>query len=206
MNSFVATGTLMDGFSPVLSRSLATAHFARLPTGSDPVQPIPSPFNSAEAGSDFMCRVKVDSTSSQAWVATVQTKHFQAVVHSVITAKDADIWRLKAVVLWLKTRLDYQAIHTAYLMGSMEEAEFAEESDKYSTEYKQIDPRKIATEIVECSKLLDFELSPADYADFLGVDVEAVLQAAQQLKDQTNRLTPALGGAIGTDDGFSLAA
>ena len=188
MNALVSNSSLI-GFLPAMKPlgGPLTVHISQLSTNSETVRSIAPQISNEAVGGDFMCRVKIDS-STDAWVATVKTKDFQAVLHSAIEAKDADIWRLKAVALWLKTRLDYQAIHTAYLMGSMEEDEFVAEAEKYSTEYKHLDPRQIVTEIVECSRLLNFELSAADYADFLGVEVDSVLNVANKLGSDAKRI------------------
>ena len=155
MNALVSNSSLI-GFLPAMKPlgGHLTVHISQLSTNSETVRSIAPQISNEAVSGDFMCRVKIDS-STDAWVATVKTKDFQAVLHSAIEAKDTDIWRLKAVALWLKTRLDYQAIHTAYLMGSMEEDEFVAEAEKYSTEYKHLDSRQIVTEIVECSRLLN---------------------------------------------------
>jgi hypothetical protein len=137
---------------------------------------------------DLVLRVVVGASSKSFDIAAWKTVDFQAALQSIITSKDAAIGSLKAITNWQKHRLDYQAVYNAYLLGSIEEDEFVEESDKFSTDYKHIEPVLIAAAIQKYSTLLDFTLSPADYADFFGVELTAVMTAVSLLPAEAKQV------------------
>jgi hypothetical protein len=127
------------------------------------------------SGSEIVYRH--DGTTSGSAFSLMGSYDSVSVFESIIAQKDIALFRLKSVVNWQKTRLDYQSVYSAYLLGAMDEEEFMVEAEVFATEYKDLEFSVIAQEIRELSKLLDFELSAIDYADYFGVEHHAVIEA-----------------------------
>ena len=102
---------------------------------------------------------------------------YQAALHE----QDEDIRYLKAITKWQKHRLDYQAVYNAYLLEAIDETEFLEEADKFSSTYREVNPSEIISGIEKISKLVPFSLDLSDYADFFGVETETVRAAFASL-------------------------
>ncbi len=111
------------------------------------------------------------------WRTQDVMKRFQTLLND----KDEAIECLKSVAVWQKHRLDYQAVYNAYLLEAIDEDEFIEESERFSRDCKQIAPALIADRITKISGLLSFNLGPTDYADYFGVEVDAVKEASKLL-------------------------
>lgn len=137
-----------------------------------------------EASQDVIFRLIVDGVNSTIDISSWKTVDFQTAINSIVSQKDSIIRKLKDITSWQKHRLDYQAVYTAYLLGSIEEEEFIEEADKFASNYKSIEPAKIAIEIESYSKLLDFKLTASDYSDFFSVDLMTVIQATSLLSSE----------------------
>lgn len=135
---------------------------------------------------DLILRIVQNSPNSVADVSAWRTFDFQSALSSILAQKDSTIDKLKTVTNWQKHRLDYQAVYNAYLLGSLDENEFIEESDKFSTEYKKIDAGKLAIDIQAYSNILDFNLTSSDYADFFGVELSDISYAISLLADLPN--------------------
>lgn len=178
MNDLLSFGSVAASFD---SQLVSPRHqFSTVSTASHQFAQAKPAVMSTSGHHDLVLRV-VGASSNSFDIAAWRTVDFQAALQSIITSKDAAIDRLKAITNWQKHRLDYQAVYNAYLLGSIEEDEFIEESDKFSTDYKLIEPVLIAADIQTYSTLLDFTLSPADYADFFGVELTAVMTAVSLL-------------------------
>jgi hypothetical protein len=128
-------------------------------------------------GQDLILRFVQHNPNSAADVSAWKTIDFQSALSSILAQKDSTIDKLKNVTNWQKHRLDYQAVYNAYLLGSLDENEFIEESEKFSTEYQKIESGKLAIDIQTYSNILDFNLTSSDYADFFGVELSDITQA-----------------------------
>ena len=127
--------------------------------------------------SDRVVRV-VTTTAQGTQFFSCQTSQFAAVFNSFIAQKDDDIATLKRIASWQKRRLDYQSVYSAYLLEAIDEEEFIAEAEKFATEYNKVDFAKISSGIQQIQRLLDFEFDYSDYADYFGVEIGDVIEAA----------------------------
>lgn len=131
---------------------------------------------------DYICHFVPMTTSAHGHISFCETDAFKETLMAAVVQKDKDIWRLKTVTNWQKHRLDYQSVYSAYLLGAISEPEFVEEAEKFSSDYREMRPAEIVATIQDLSRLLEFKLSVADYADYLGVEQDAVMSAVQNLQ------------------------
>lgn len=111
------------------------------------------------------------------WKSQNLISAFQTVLHE----QDEDIRYLKAITDWQKHRLDYQAVYNAYLLEAIDESEFLKEAEKFASMYREVEPSEIVAGIAKISKLVSFSLDLSDYADFFGIEMDAVKAAVDLL-------------------------
>lgn len=125
---------------------------------------------------DVLCRILTTTTTTT--VAGIwDTATFAETFLKTLEQSDQAISRLKSITKWQKHRLDYQAVYSAYLLGAMNEEEFMKEADNYATEYQEKPISAVLDEIKEIQMLLDFEMSPSDFSDYLGIEQHVISNA-----------------------------
>lgn len=124
---------------------------------------------------DFLCRVNHSAASTT--VTTWQTAHVAELISAKFVQYESSIETLRSVIYWQKNRLDYDSVHSAYLLGTLTEEEFLEEADKFMRDTVRLPSPVIAEQVAKIEQALNDRLSPSDYADYLGVEIEDVLAA-----------------------------
>lgn len=143
---------------------------------------------SSAHGADRIVRY-VSTSSIDKPVSPWKTWSLNSVFRAVLHEQDEDIRYLKAITEWQKHRLDYQAVYNAYLLEAIDESEFLEEAEKFSSTYREVEPSEMVAGIAKISKLVSFRLDLSDYADFFGVETEAVKAAFALLPVDIRQLT-----------------
>lgn len=124
---------------------------------------------------DVVVRMLVNSAgvvTEPLWVHPTQALANQLTAWA--SAVEQDVQVLKHVTNWQKRRLDYQALYNAFLLGAISEEDFVSDAEQFVTEIRETQPEQIVSKYEQVSRLLDFELSVADFADFMDAEPEQV--------------------------------
>ncbi|MFS8973845.1 hypothetical protein PO002_04925 [Cupriavidus necator] len=174
---------------PILQHSVAQAP-ATTSVGTQSTAP--------EWSGDLMCRLTVDPTGIESrWV--LPTPVVQQRLQAWASAKEHDVAALKRVTRWQKRRLDYQALYNAYVLGAVSEDDFLKDAEEFSSDIKEVSEAQIAENISHLSRLLDFELTASDYADFMDTETYIVQQVVAKLLAEDPAMAsrfPSLAGSV----------
>lgn len=130
-----------------------------------------------EVESDHVYRVITTSAAVPEvtmWETAELRARFDSTVHSLVRKVNT----LKCIVKWQRQKLDYQAMYTAYLLGTLPEDEFLKDSDRYvALPCLNVAPAEsLGEQVAEISQLTEGLLDPVDTAEFLGLEVDDVLR------------------------------
>lgn len=126
---------------------------------------------------------RVVSTDGARWehVAVTQTQFVRDGLNQLCDDHQKDIAILSSVIVWQKRTIDFQALHTAYLLNSISEEEFDTESDKFTFRQRSVDPEKIAFVVERMHELLGFSFDTSDYADYFKCTQKNVMEGLRLL-------------------------
>lgn len=111
----------------------------------------------------------------------VDTRTVRDSFNRAMDSRSWDVDVLRSVVLWQRRTIDFQAIHTAFLLDAITEDEFEEESSKFVVDLKNLDPRFIAMMIKRVDFLVGLQFDTSDYADFFQCSQENVMDGLKLL-------------------------
>lgn len=131
---------------------------------------------------DVLIRVKSDQQLKTIRIASASTQTVRDRLNAYLL-QDVDL--LRSVIYWQKKTIDYQALHTAFLLSSISEEEFEVESEKFTVRQTEIQPDFIASVIDRMDSLLGIPFDTSDYSDFFKCSQENVM-AGLRLLPQTH--------------------
>lgn len=109
----------------------------------------------------------------------------------------ADLAALTTVVNFQRKYINYQATYSAFLLGTLSEEEFEQESDAFLVEERSLPPEEIAPMIERIDRLLDFSLTDREIGEYLEVDRASLEAGLSYLRDKARLLhandQPSLG-------------
>lgn len=142
--------------------------------------------NPAELIQDHILRIRSDSQST--YVNSWRTEDVERKFINVMLEKEKDISALKDVINWQKHTIDYHSVYTAMLLGAVDEDEFEKEAERFAVEYQQSDVEELAVRINRLRRLVDFEISPSDYAEIYRSLPECVDRAITFVEEKRKAL------------------
>jgi len=95
-----------------------------------------------------------------------------------------DIGLLCSVIFWQKRTIDYQALHTAFLLNSLSEEDFEQEADKFTVHQKDLPPERIASVVERLDSLIGIKFDTSDYSDYFQCSQQNVMAGLRLLPDQ----------------------
>lgn len=182
-NAVITGGTLIAGAGGVLfstSTMVTSALVPDWPVAADDGEPYEHV--------DQMFRFQTDSLTRSVVGHTWETAEFVRGLSAWAMERSDEVDLLKDFAAWQKNKLDYGAVHAAWLLEAMSDEEFEEEASKYVNEIGEQDPRRMADVAEKLVRLLDFELTTSELADFLHAEPRAVLDSIAQYGQQSEKL------------------
>jgi hypothetical protein len=132
-------------------------------------------------GSDILVRLFQEKQSGAMQVLSTSTQMVRDGFENFYSQYVSDIGLLRSVIFWQKRTIDYQALHTAFLLNAMSEEDFELESQKFVAHQKAIDAHEIATTVERLDHLVGMHLDTSDYADYFQCTQENVLDGLRHL-------------------------
>ena len=114
-------------------------------------------------------------------LTSTNTQAMRNDLNAYVFQHSQDIDLLRSVIFWQKRTIDYQALHTAFLLNSLSEEEFEQESDKFTVHQVKIPPEKIAFDIGRIDSLLGLKFDTSDYSDYFQCSQENVMDGLRLL-------------------------
>ena len=114
-------------------------------------------------------------------LTSTNTQAMRNDLNAYVFQRSQDIDLLRSVIFWQKRTIDYQALHTAFLLNSLSEEEFEQESDKFTVHQVKIPPEKIAFDIGRIDSLLGLKFDTSDYSDYFQCSQENVMDGLRLL-------------------------
>jgi len=130
---------------------------------------------------DVLIRVVNNDGARWEHVAVTQTQFIRDGLNQLFDDHQQDIAILSSVIVWQRRAIDFQALHTAYLLNSISEEEFDLESDKFTFRQRSVDPERIAFVVERMHELLGFSFDTSDYADYFKCTQKNVLEGLKLL-------------------------
>lgn len=137
---------------------------------------------------DHMYRVRTDSMTQSVVGHSWETTEFFRGLSAWMTKRAEEVGLLQDFANWQKSKLDYTAVHTAWLMEGITLEEYMVEAEKFATEISEQDPRRVADVADRLTKLLPFELSTSELAEFLQAEPRAVLDSIAMFGQHSEKL------------------
>ena len=145
---------------------------------------------------DHIFRITTDLYTQTLVARSWQTGEVEARISAWVDEKLSDSRLLCSFAVWQKKKLDYNGVYAAYLLDGMTEEEFVEEAQKYAKELEVRDPCFIVEVTEKLMRLLPFELTTADIADFLNTEPRLVLAAISSAVNPSSKLRALLPVAL----------
>lgn len=130
---------------------------------------------------DMLFRVWSDSQYKTVRIASASTQTVLDNFNGYLARTSQDIDLLRSVIYWQKKTIDYQALHTAFLLNSISEEDFEMESEKFAVRQKEIQPALIASVIERMDSLIGIPFDTSDYSDFFKCSQENVVAGLRLL-------------------------
>ena len=99
----------------------------------------------------------------------------------MINIELTDIIILRKIIFYLRNKINYQSLYTAFLLGTLSEEEFEEESEKFIVQQKDISVETVASEIKRIHNLAWLDFSISDYADYFQCSQDIVQEALNKI-------------------------
>ena len=132
---------------------------------------------------DLILRVKSESPYTL-MITSTSTQTVRDNLNEYLVRHSQDIDLLCSVIYWQKRTIDYQALHTAFLLNSLSEEEFEQEADKFTVRQKNVPSDKIAFVVERLDSLIGIEFDTSDYSDYFECSQENVIAGLRLLPDQ----------------------
>ena len=98
------------------------------------------PLDDTCPGSDRLFRIMTKNRTVT--IASTETQTVQDSLNMYLARHSQDVDLLCSVIFWQKRTIDYQALHTAFLLDSLSEEEFEQEAEKFTVHQKTYLQRK----------------------------------------------------------------
>lgn len=131
---------------------------------------------------DLIFRVKSDAQSTT--VVCTNTQTIQDNFNVYLFRYSQDIELLCSVIFWQKKTIDYQSLHTAFLLNSLSEEDFEQEAEKFIVHQKNVPLEKIASIVERLHTLIGIKFDTSDYSDYFQCSQENVMDGLRLLPDQ----------------------
>ena len=135
--------------------------------------------NDDSVNKDLVLRIRLDDKTCT--ITSTNTQDMRNDLNRYVFQHSQDIDLLRSVIFWQKRTIDYQALHTAFLLNSLSEEEFEQESDKFTVHQVKIPPEKIAFDIGRIDSLLGLKFDTSDYSDYFQCSQENVMDGLRLL-------------------------
>jgi hypothetical protein len=134
--------------------------------------------------SDVLFRVMLGSERNPVIITSTNTQTVRDGLNTYRVRHLQDVDLLCSVIVWQKRTIDYQALHTAFLLNSLSEEEFEQESEKFTVYQKNVAPEKIAAVIERIDSLVGINFDTSDYSDYFQCNQENVMEGLRLLPHQ----------------------
>lgn len=145
---------------------------------------IPNFLNGDYSDDDRIYRVYSNNGAKSLTLISTSTKTVRDGLNAYLDRQSQDIGLLCSVVFWQKRTIDYQALHTAFLLNSLSEEEFEQEADKFTVHQKDLPPGTIASVVERLDSLIGIKFDTSDYADYFQCSQQNVMAGLRLLKAQ----------------------
>lgn len=133
---------------------------------------------------DWIFRVTAGNEYKSIAIISTNTTTVRDSLNAYFVQHSQDIDLLCSVIFWQKRTIDYQALHTAFLLDSLSEEEFEQESEKFIVHQKNIPSEKIASDIGRLYSLIGMEFDTSDYSDYFQCSQKNVMDGLRLLPAQ----------------------
>lgn len=133
---------------------------------------------------DILLRVYSKNGSKSIALTSTSTQTVRDGLNACFDRHRQDINLLCSVIFWQKKTIDYQALHTAFLLNSLSEDEFEQEADKFTVHQKNLPPENIATTVEWLDSLVGIKFDTSDYADYFQCSQQNVIAGLRLLTDE----------------------
>lgn len=130
---------------------------------------------------DVLLRVRPGSEYKTFTVISTHTQTVRDGLNAYFDRHLQDVDLLCSVIVWQKRTIDYQALHTAFLLNSLSEEEFEQESEKFTVYQKNVPPKKIASVVERIDSLVGINFDTSDYSDYFQCSQENVIEGLRLL-------------------------
>ena len=134
--------------------------------------------------SDLLLRVRSENESKIITINTTNTQTVRDGLNAYFDRHSQDIDLLCSVIFWQKKTIDYQALHTAFLLNSLSEEDFEQEAEKFTVHQEKVAPEKIASVVERLNLLIGIKFDTSDYSDYFLCSQENVMAGLRLLSDQ----------------------
>jgi hypothetical protein len=131
--------------------------------------------------SDVLFRVMLGNERNPVIITSTNTQTVRDGLNTYRVRHLQDVDLLCSVIVWQKRTIDYQALHTAFLLNSLSEEEFEQESEKFTVYQKNVVPEKIAAVIERIDSLVGINFDTSDYSDYFQCSQENVMEGLRLL-------------------------
>jgi hypothetical protein len=131
---------------------------------------------------DYLCRFQSDSRSTISVAFVTKTHVVRDGLNAYFDKYTQDVELLCSVIFWQKRTIDYQALHTAFLLNSLSEDEFEQEAEKFIVHQKSVPPETIASVVERIDSLTGLKFDTSDYADYFRCSQQNVMDGLQELR------------------------
>jgi precorrin-6B methylase 1 len=101
---------------------------------------------------------------------------------------------LKTVVKAQHRQIQYQSYHTAYVMGSLSEADFETESDAFVCEQLTMEPSAVADVVSRLDQLLELKFEDSELAEYFQIELASVIEGRSLAQSHIAPPTPFFPG------------
>lgn len=119
--------------------------------------------------------VRIMSDNQLVRITSTNTQTVRDGLSSYFSRHQQDVGLLCSVIYWQKRTIDYQALHTAFLLDSLSEEDFEREAEKFSTRQVELKPEVIASVVEQLDSLIGLKFDTSDFADFFHCSQSNVL-------------------------------
>jgi hypothetical protein len=136
-----------------------------------------------------MIQVRIDSSQTEqqpqdSFTQLTSTRTVQDNLNECVKQHLQDLELLRSVIFWQKRTIDYQALHTAFLLNSFSEEEFEQKSEKFAVHQQDVCPEEIAAIIERIDSLTGIRFDTSDYSDYFQCSQENIIAGLQLLPHQ----------------------
>jgi hypothetical protein len=134
--------------------------------------------------SDLILRVRSENESKTITLTTTNTQTVRDGLNAYLDRHSQDIALLCSVIFWQKRTIDYQALHTAFLLNSLSEEDFEQEAEKFTVRQEKVPSETIASVVERLDSLIGIKFDTSDYSDYFQCSQENVMAGLRLLTDQ----------------------